>query len=524
MNDQSPINNDLNIQQPQQFPNKTYTPPKPKTSIVIWIVIILGIFLVTGSLAVLGYTLLSNTPEKQLERMAKKIQNIKTVEYDGSVIFNVTSNQPAPQSKSENPLFNIDALYAAAQSGSFSANFKGKSDYTDKNNPKGVVALDMKSTGGNDEFEIALQAITQKQDVYINVIKAPSSDFMDLSRFTNRWIHLPGGASNALGMTGTSLPASELLEASVSAKYKQLSNQITTAYIKNRFLATYGNTENEKIGDIETQHIKLKFDSKKFEAFALEVYPLLLETPITPEVRKNISEVAILIKDIKVDIWIGKDDDLPYKIKYNQVISDTAKSTFGDISAEVNLKNFDLPFKIEAPADAVTLEELVKEMYSLSDEAFFSDGPSESMAAQSRDIKRLTDLTNLKKAIDVKIVLENKTSVLPVCKGNKTVTRCTSNTNLTEKQLSKADGTGWIPLDLSDSIAVLPVDPENGKTITNSAGKEVTAGYYFRSDGDTYKLATYLESPDLGYRPDQDGGTDAEMYEVGSNLTASRGF
>lgn len=143
----------------------------------------------------------------------------------------------------------------------------------------------------------------------------------------------------------------------------------------------------------------------------------------------------------------------------------------------------------------------------------FAINPVENMR-KSRDARRQQDLANIRKALDIAIA-DGATGILPLaaCPFNNS---CKS----TSDQTQNADGTGWMPVNLQRYFPVLPLDPKNGDAGTiNSSGNPITPYYYFASDGQSYRLAAYLESAANTGKTSQDGGTESDMLEVGNELT-----
>jgi type II secretory pathway pseudopilin PulG len=88
---------------------------------------------------------------------------------------------------------------------------------------------------------------------------------------------------------------------------------------------------------------------------------------------------------------------------------------------------------------------------------------------------------------------------------------------VTSANLQKINGTGWIPVDFTQSpalsLAALPIDPVNATS---------TGNYYTYVTGGSWELATSLESTKYkagggSDRASTDGGQHIGLYEVGSN-------
>jgi type II secretory pathway pseudopilin PulG len=154
---------------------------------------------------------------------------------------------------------------------------------------------------------------------------------------------------------------------------------------------------------------------------------------------------------------------------------------------------------------------------------------------QSRDSKRVTDLAAVNNAIKLLLTqvpdvnLGNASTVyfsLPAANSDCSDIvsslpqvpagwsyRCTTAANLT-----KTDGSGWLPVNFSStggvaSLPALPIDPSN--TANNY--------YMYTSRGGLWEINTRVESLKYGLaeasdKISTDGGDDFVRYEVGSNL------
>ena len=132
----------------------------------------------------------------------------------------------------------------------------------------------------------------------------------------------------------------------------------------------------------------------------------------------------------------------------------------------------------------------------------------QAILAKSRDAQRVKDLDELSKAIRLSLS-EGEVSLVDTngCED------CTSVSGF-----PKSDGAGWVKfriledrVGLAKFLSVLPLDPSN----------EDPHIYTFISDEKTqmYKIITKLESLENANRMRLDGGTNLEMYEVGTGLS-----
>lgn len=154
---------------------------------------------------------------------------------------------------------------------------------------------------------------------------------------------------------------------------------------------------------------------------------------------------------------------------------------------------------------------------------------------KARDVKRISDLTNLQ--IALQLISTDKTISMGVCDGTKIYASVPletplSNDNLpagvswvqvSQSNLMKNDGTGWIPIDFKSfaskgiQLPALPIDPKN------SASDYLFYTYTCNSNRQ-FVLTAWFESTAFGLKGQDpktknDGGVDPYLYEVGTNLS-----
>lgn len=178
--------------------------------------------------------------------------------------------------------------------------------------------------------------------------------------------------------------------------------------------------------------------------------------------------------------------------------------------------------------------------------------PAETMK-KSRDTQRMTDLSTIKTAMGLYMInvttpdLSNDVTDNARCVGGSGANTIFYSGTVTEPQApatfatgflaestnagkGNVDGSGWIPIDLTNggaltpSISNFPLDPANNATNKGSTAALVTdEGLVYRyacNAADlTYEINANLESAELDDKEGQDGGDNATLYEVGTKLT-----
>ena len=146
---------------------------------------------------------------------------------------------------------------------------------------------------------------------------------------------------------------------------------------------------------------------------------------------------------------------------------------------------------------------------------------------QARDSQRFTDLDAVRNAISLYLADRGSSASLTasasncyVLTGASTTAACggrfASGTTTPDADLT-VDGTGWIPVNFASissgsPLSVLPRDPSHGATYY----------YAYKANNTQYdfELNAVLESTKYaGDKDANDGGSDAGIYEVGSDLT-----
>jgi hypothetical protein len=147
------------------------------------------------------------------------------------------------------------------------------------------------------------------------------------------------------------------------------------------------------------------------------------------------------------------------------------------------------------------------------------------LLAQSRDSKRMSDITALNTALSLYIT-DVASPSLGTCTGGAnafgyssgaaapTTGSFTNASVNTPSTATAVDGSGWIPVNFGSissgsPIAALPTDPTNSGNLM----------YRYACSGTSYELNLQFESTKFTGRHSEDGGNNANFYETGSNLS-----
>lgn len=137
------------------------------------------------------------------------------------------------------------------------------------------------------------------------------------------------------------------------------------------------------------------------------------------------------------------------------------------------------------------------------------------LTKQSRDTRRMNDLTSLNNALNVAIQESTSSGAAILCMPPATAP-CTGSSNTEPQSTTRlSNGTGWVNVNLggqrSVSVPTLPADPVNNETYHYT--------YTTNSAGDKWEINAVLESQKYMTNMANDGGDNDNVYEVGSDYT-----
>ncbi len=179
-------------------------------------------------------------------------------------------------------------------------------------------------------------------------------------------------------------------------------------------------------------------------------------------------------------------------LKDEGVFADEVTGYMGPVTIKA-LKDFQIKYNITKPGE----------------EGYGVFGPSTRVKANSLIASKIeTPVVEKKKVVYISIPSDDSTCAnldLPSVPDG-WIYHCSNQNNY-----QKTDGTGWIPLNISEYISQLPIDPVN---------KAETLNYYaYVASSTDYVLTGVLDSKKyLIEKTQNDNGIDNMRYEIGSNL------
>jgi hypothetical protein len=525
--------------------NASSTAPRPNLAYVAYGLIVLALLLLIGAGGYLGYVVYFEQGLQLATRAIDNLQQLQSYQTSGQLKIEAEGDFNSPSQLSQLhqfPFINLlvpSIVHAANSSGSASITYSGFYNAKDPQQVDLDMDFDMElegqqsyeniNVGGGFSFAAKMRLI-DSDEIYIQMTKMPSIDELglSLSPYMNEWIRF--SISEALPTMSPASPS--FPEDDFNDRLQSINQSIATLYSEYPFLVFERGDDHQKIAGVDTLHFTYTIDTAVLQQY-FQRLNLILEDELLTDTQKDLylqsdnpfndpqtQQFFESFDTFQGSVWVGKDDAHLYRIGFDWdfVVPDTSDAQVRLIiqgTQDYSQHNADIP--INPPADYLDYMEMMQEMYP----GYSMDSPSSSLndpidpqelVRSSRDSQRFSDLSNLKKSIDASLA---KGAELPICVNENIQNYCGSYP-FSGQDKTAVDGTGWLPMDLSEYFTKLPVDPRDGEFFLDHSGQQVAGSYIFWSDGQSYKLATFLESSNRFAQ--DDGGNIETMFEIGNGL------
>jgi|GEM_PF-1740243 len=115
---------------------------------------------------------------------------------------------------------------------------------------------------------------------------------------------------------------------------------------------------NEKVNNIDTTHYLLTLNKDEFLKLYIDTAKILFDREFTEKNIQSMEKDLLSLGSTTIEIWVGKEDSLPYKIVGSSQILDTkTMKPTGGSTLTLNFKNFNKDVSITAPTETMTFQE-----------------------------------------------------------------------------------------------------------------------------------------------------------------------
>jgi hypothetical protein len=339
-----------------------------------WIGALVGfmIFLIAGG-AYAGYRYY-NSPALVLERMLKKIYQVKTYEYSVLIESEITQDVlqlPAPQlslkdlrravlgastRRAQIIEENSEATTVTPRETLKSeVRIAGATDMTDKKNPRlsanfTFTIPDIPSLGS---ATITLETRLIESVLYFMLGDSPQLEGLDLNAYTNQWFSFD---LTQFEQTLSEQPSLTITDEDIA--------KIGEVISKHQFFKITEVLKSEKVNGINAHHYKFTINAEELAALTNEIQRILL-----PDEEQTTFEAQDFSAIPAGELWIGKRDSLPYRIKFE---SPNQSSYLVSLKTTYELKNYDTPLTVDVPPNVKPIEEVIEELTGQYNEQFGS--------------------------------------------------------------------------------------------------------------------------------------------------------
>lgn len=391
------------------------TPPKPKRQgwLIGLICLLVGILAAAGVGAATYYGYLElpinipfiqPDPQEIVRKMYLKMSELKAVGYEAEMKMDLriedSAGADAPSREVSEFGLTTRAPINSINSGTIS--FEGESDWLNKEDVKFISKLKTSFISSNasallglsDEVKFGLEAKGDKKINYLRVTEMPDVPFVDVSKVINKWIKIDYS-------TGTMAQLADLQNKIEDAQKKSAltldqEKQIKALFGKYDVLKVVKKFPEEKINNQKTYHYGFSLDKAELKK-AVEEANKITNGEIVPEnTMADFNEGVEALNMLDGEMWIGKNDSNLYRLSIasSSYGGETGKKMFIGLSLVLNFNKFNEPVIIEAPADSMSIEELIKSIFGNASFLAKDDSvlDSDNVGASSTEISLLGDV------------------------------------------------------------------------------------------------------------------------------------
>ncbi|MFA6397901.1 MAG: hypothetical protein WDK96_03625 [Candidatus Paceibacterota bacterium] len=344
----SPINN--------QVSNPTILSTHKKSKVPL-IIFILFLFALLGGGAYAYYSGIFLTFSDLTSKAIVNTRNTNSASFDTTIKVDYSeikqfTNQP------------LSEIMTPTQ---FSLTTKGAYDFSDSTNRKisTSLSLDASTISGQVDFKIV------DNTIYGQLVKIPAQALAFIpttTNFENKWFSFPIKPENIQSLTDLINPLSKIsgIDSSVIEKITQEQKDKLFEITQNaHFLKMTKRLSPEAINDHLSYHFTFDLDKE-----GISTYLTTLKDYVNT-IGKNDSALSLFdptsitksldkIEDFQGEIWIGRKDNLPYKIMFNFGVKlDQTKNEKIKISVVNIFSNWNSPESIVVPTESLPFEEFV---------------------------------------------------------------------------------------------------------------------------------------------------------------------
>ena len=318
--------------------------PAPKRERMVIIVAVLAFLLIAGG--VFGYTYYSQIPGIVLKKMASKMESVKIMAFSAEVNANIEMTP-----KSTDPV--------GPTSGSAKVTMDGVVNATDEKNPD--LLMKINATGGIEgvaaTFGMEMRMI--KKIMYFKISEFPMMDTLGVGDLKNQWIKIDLDAiAQKYGVKALEgLNSQYWVDKITPEQEKQINKLWNDEVVKSA--KNIVKMKDEKINGVSSYHYQIPLDKNTVTNLTIKSIEILGTDIINTEEKATYVEMMNAMEYNKVDLWVGKKDNLPTKITFDIILNLPNNDGKYILNYIFIFKDYNKAVTIETPSDSKPVEEII---------------------------------------------------------------------------------------------------------------------------------------------------------------------
>lgn len=318
--------------------------------------------LATGAVAFYYYRT-HNTPEAIAKKMLANISSIKSAEYS------IEISTSADLSSLLNPSADGQANNTPRQTNDIKVIINGKTDLKDDKNLQNNISIAV-DAGTVPEFPEPLKLGLEIRSIgtllFLSLTDIPNLGFFDPNTLKNRWVKIEGASESATALLDSqSINSQNLTSLLTEEKRKKLDLAIQNSSI----FKWSDELTTETVNGTSAHRMKFKLDGAGIKSLVNDIWQI---TENTNAPASSMAAVEKFVKENELsegELWIGKQDLLPYRMAIN-IVNSSGQDTQLNVKVLINVTKYNEPLNVEAPTESVPLEQMLEQVLGPIMQAF----------------------------------------------------------------------------------------------------------------------------------------------------------
>lgn len=350
---------------PQPIQTTPPTPPPPQFTQIpqqqsrvkqFISVIIIAIILIGGSaFAYYKFTKPSISPKEIFQKALESSMDIRSFSFNATSTGQVTNN----------------IVKDLPSSSSFTMSYNGSIDFHSQDtfmlDIDFMLNANTNSATSSGSLVLGIETIYLQKSIFFNIkdfnVTYNSSD-QKLSNI-QAFVGMANGFVNSLKNKWIQINISTSTQK--TAVSQNLLNDEDKTMIRNyilgmRYITSLDNVGEENINSVNTYHLKVSIQNGQE---LTDLVRKIMSSKNVDDLDKKMDNLSKSINQrFDLDIWVGKDDYLVYKIVTIPItISDSKTGTKSTTSQEITISNHNKPIAVSAPQNTISIEEIMQYLF-----------------------------------------------------------------------------------------------------------------------------------------------------------------